>query len=91
MHHEGRTRVREDAWGGCPGRSAVARACVLVAIVCGSCPSLLRADDVVPADAPPRWWKGNLHTHTFWSDGDDFPEMVAERSSPSAERPCATP
>jgi hypothetical protein len=24
----------------------------------------------------PRWWKGNLHTHTFWSDGDDFPEMV---------------
>lgn len=25
-----------------------------------------------------RWWKGNLHTHTFWSDGDDFPEMVAE-------------
>jgi hypothetical protein len=26
----------------------------------------------------PRWWKGNLHTHTFWSDGDDFPEMVAD-------------
>lgn len=25
----------------------------------------------------PRWWKGNLHTHTLWSDGDDFPEMVA--------------
>lgn len=24
-----------------------------------------------------RWWKGNIHTHTFWSDGDDFPEMVA--------------
>jgi hypothetical protein len=23
------------------------------------------------------WYKGNLHTHTFWSDGDDFPEMVA--------------
>lgn len=22
------------------------------------------------------WWKGNLHTHTFWSDGDDFPEMI---------------
>jgi predicted metal-dependent phosphoesterase TrpH len=37
-----------------------------------------RADDVIPADAQPRWWKGNLHTHTFWSDGDDFPEMVAE-------------
>jgi hypothetical protein len=25
----------------------------------------------------PRWWKGNTHTHTLWSDGDDFPEMVA--------------
>jgi hypothetical protein len=24
-----------------------------------------------------RWWKGNLHTHTLWSDGDDYPEMVA--------------
>lgn len=23
-----------------------------------------------------RWYKGNLHTHSFWSDGDDFPEMI---------------
>jgi hypothetical protein len=30
------------------------------------------------AAPPSRWWKGNLHTHTFWSDGDDFPEMVVE-------------
>ena len=30
------------------------------------------------APAAPRWWKGNLHTHTFWSDGDDFPEMVVQ-------------
>jgi predicted metal-dependent phosphoesterase TrpH len=36
------------------------------------------ADEVIPADPPPRWWKGNLHTHTLWSDGDDFPEMAAE-------------
>jgi hypothetical protein len=36
------------------------------------------ADDVIPADAQPRWWKGNLHTHSLWSDGDDFPEMIAE-------------
>ncbi|XZE53385.1 hypothetical protein SH139x_005123 [Planctomycetaceae bacterium SH139] len=27
---------------------------------------------------PLRWWKGNLHTHTFWSDGNDFPEMSAD-------------
>ena len=36
------------------------------------------ADDAVSAAAAPRWWKGNLHTHTFWSDGDDFPDMVAD-------------
>ncbi len=30
------------------------------------------------ADEPePRWWKGNLHTHSLWSDGDEFPEMIA--------------
>src|SRR5437660_3867752 len=23
-------------------------------------------------------WKGNLHTHSLWSDGDDFPEMIAD-------------
>jgi hypothetical protein len=28
--------------------------------------------------AEARWWKGNLHTHTLWSDGDDYPEMVAD-------------
>src|SRR5262249_14252792 len=27
---------------------------------------------------PARWWKGNLHTHSLWSDGDDFPEVIAE-------------
>lgn len=31
-----------------------------------------------PADPEPRYWKGNLHTHTFWSDGNDFPEMVCQ-------------
>lgn len=28
------------------------------------------------ADAA-RWYKGNLHTHSLWSDGDHFPEMIA--------------
>ncbi len=28
-------------------------------------------------DATERWWKGNLHTHSLWSDGDDYPEMIA--------------
>ncbi len=25
-----------------------------------------------------RWFKGNLHAHSFWSDGHGFPEMIAE-------------
>src|SRR5687767_12396090 len=24
------------------------------------------------------WYKGNVHTHSLWSDGDDFPEMIAD-------------
>ena len=45
--------------------------CLFLACLCLS--------PVLPAaDAPARWWKGNLHTHTLWSDGDDFPEMVAD-------------
>jgi hypothetical protein len=30
------------------------------------------------ADPSARWWKGNLHTHSLWSDGDDYPEMIAD-------------
>ena len=30
------------------------------------------------AAAAPRWFKGNLHTHSLWSDGDDYPEMIAD-------------
>src|SRR5690348_3621487 len=26
----------------------------------------------------PRYWRGNIHTHSLWSDGDDFPEMIAD-------------
>jgi len=24
-----------------------------------------------------RWWKGNTHTHSWWSDGDTPPEMIS--------------
>jgi hypothetical protein len=29
------------------------------------------------AEPPLSWFKGNTHTHSLWSDGDDFPEMIA--------------
>lgn len=24
-----------------------------------------------------KWWKGNVHTHSLWSDGDSPPEKVS--------------
>lgn len=36
---------------------------------------VLAASTLSAEDA--RWWKGNLHTHSLWSDGDDYPEMIA--------------
>lgn len=38
------------------------------------------ADEPSPpaSSIEPRWWKGNLHTHSLWSDGDEFPEMIAD-------------
>jgi hypothetical protein len=28
--------------------------------------------------APTRWYKGNTHAHSLWSDGNDFPEMIVD-------------
>ncbi len=25
-----------------------------------------------------QWYRGNMHTHSLWSDGDDYPEMIAK-------------
>ena len=38
----------------------------------------LAADPIhLQADDDHRWYKGNMHTHSLWSDGDDYPEMIA--------------
>src|SRR5262245_28706585 len=50
---------------------------VLLFVSCTSV-SIAWAQPAIPTDPPLRWWKGNTHTHTYWSDGDNFPEMVAE-------------
>lgn len=31
---------------------------------------------LVSSAAGQTWYKGNLHTHSYWSDGDEFPEMI---------------
>lgn len=33
--------------------------------------------EVLTADSNRQWLKGNLHTHSLWSDGDDYLEMIA--------------
>lgn len=40
--------------------------------------SLLGAGSTALQAQEARWYKGNVHTHSLWSDGDDFPEMIME-------------
>jgi hypothetical protein len=35
------------------------------------------ASDTLRAIGPLKWYRGNLHTHSHWSDGDDYLEMIA--------------
>ncbi|MEZ6060053.1 MAG: hypothetical protein R3C19_06810 [Planctomycetaceae bacterium] len=36
------------------------------------------ADEItLKADNSQHWYRGNMHTHSLWSDGDDYPEMIA--------------
>jgi hypothetical protein len=37
-----------------------------------------RAQSAPPETKPLHWYKGNTHTHTLWSDGNEFPEMVVD-------------
>ena len=30
------------------------------------------------SSAKPHWYRGNLHTHSLWSDGNDVPEMICD-------------
>ena len=52
------------------------RLAVVALILSALAPHLFAAEPI--RDSSPRWWKGNLHTHSLWSDGDDFPEMITE-------------
>lgn len=50
----------------------VAAVIAVTSIVCASEPVTLNADGAR------QWRKGNMHTHSLWSDGDDYPEMIAK-------------
>ena len=62
---------------------------IVVALFAAGCVSAAVAWQAVPGDDPKqllpvlrqsatKFWKGNLHTHSYWSDGDDYPEMIAD-------------
>lgn len=42
---------------------------LLLLIVIGACQH---------PNAGKNWYKGNLHTHSYWSDGDEYPEMIMD-------------
>jgi hypothetical protein len=39
---------------------------------------ILSTSPVPPAKEAKHWYKGNLHTHSYWSDGDEYPEMILD-------------
>ena len=42
---------------------------VLIILLCWACS---------PGTTSTKWYKGNLHTHSYWSDGDEYPEMIMD-------------
>lgn len=40
--------------------------------------SILFLSSCVSKKSVSKWYKGNTHTHSYWSDGDDFPEMIMD-------------
>src|SRR5580692_1944639 len=37
----------------------------------------IAAADTLQATGSLKWYRGNMHTHSHWSDGDDYLEMIA--------------
>ncbi len=46
-----------------------------MALVMGGCGDSNKSTD---KSVNKKWYKGNLHTHSFWSDGDEFPETILD-------------
>ncbi len=40
--------------------------------------SMFITGSVLAQEKSKTWFKGNLHTHSYWSDGDEFPEMIMD-------------
>ncbi|MCZ6673430.1 MAG: hypothetical protein O7C75_10895 [Verrucomicrobia bacterium] len=52
-------------------RFALTLFCLLVALI-------LNQSCTKTSPATGNWYRGNTHTHSLWSDGNDFPEIITE-------------
>ena len=50
---------------------------IVVALLVVAPPPSAMAGDVLEANGDLQWRRGNMHTHSHWSDGDDYLEMIA--------------
>ena len=57
---------------------AIIAALLVSSYGCVPAPAPAPGSATAASGAAPRWWKGNTHTHSLWSDGDDYPEMIAD-------------
>ncbi len=58
--------------------SSLAMVFMVVAIVFSRRPAASTVSaETLRAAGPLKWYRGNLHTHSYWSDGDDYLESIA--------------
>ena len=58
-------------------RSSLATLFAVTSLYLSVAPQVFSQDFTLKAGDTERWYRGNMHTHTLWSDGDNYPEMVA--------------
>ncbi|AMV18120.1 hypothetical protein [Planctomyces sp. SH-PL14] len=55
----------------------VVAVCLWIAAQATTAPQPSPKVETLTATNDRHWYKGNLHTHSYWSDGNDFLEMIA--------------
>ena len=53
------------------------RSCLFLSIFLVTSATAFTGDFELRATDGLNWYRGNMHTHSLWSDGDDYPEMIA--------------
>lgn len=68
-----------NSWGGVSCLAQLPQLANEPPLLGSSTKGTVAEESSVNREAPKsQWYKGNLHTHSLWSDGDDFPEMIVD-------------